>query len=169
MKPAPKKYRLLLWPVLLGTTLILLGCAQEKSPPAKDSSSPKTESRSRPMFHQDLQEGLKKAHQFDKPVLLLFTDPNCVYSRQMLESTFQNQEVQALANRFVCVQIDSCEATPLCDQFQVEAFPTIQFLTSSGVPLQRLKGNQMPSRLSEEMRLALQRIAMKQSIYGNFH
>jgi thioredoxin-related protein len=159
-------------PVLVWITMLSTGCGPTESISSKDGKPREAflNGDSLPLtFHENLNEGLTIARKLDKPVLLLFTDPNCVYSRQMLESTFQNEEVQSLANRFVCVQVDSCNASPICEQFHVEAFPTIQFLSSNGIPLQRLKGNQMPEQLTEEMRLALQRIAMKQSAYSKYH
>ena len=113
-----------------------------------------------PRFFDDYAEAVSIARQQDKPILLLFTAKNCVYSKQMLETTFQSDIVKPFLQRFVLVVIDIHGQKEICRWLSIESTPTIQFLSSQGVPLQRLNGVTQPEDLIAQMNTTLQTVAM---------
>lgn len=96
-----------------------------------------------------------------KPVLLFFTTKNCPYSRQLMTKTIRMKEISELLDNFVCVQIDATERKDLCTEYAVNGFPTIQFLSYSKVPMQRLAGQDALAvdNLSIQMHAALRSMA----------
>ena len=113
-----------------------------------------------PRFFGDYAEAATVARQQDKPILLLFTAKNCVYSKQMLETTFQSDIVKPFLQRFVLVVIDIHSQKEICRWLNIESTPTIQFLSSQGVTLQRLNGVTPPEDLIAQMNTTLQTVAM---------
>ena len=113
-----------------------------------------------PRFFDDYAEAVSIARQQDKPILLLFTAKNCVYSKQMLETTFQSDIVKPFLQRFVLVVVDIHGQKEICRWLDVKSTPTIQFLSSQGVPLQRLNGVTPPEDLIAQMNTTLQTVAM---------
>jgi len=111
-------------------------------------------------FHRDFNEAVETARQQKKPILLLFTAKNCVYSKQMLDSTFQSDVIQPFLQRFVLVNIDINEQKEISRRLNIESTPTIQFLSTEGIPLQRVKGAAKPEDLIVQMKSTLQTIAM---------
>ncbi len=81
----------------------------------------------------------------------------------MLEETFSNEEIARLSRQFVCVEIDvdAENGEKLCEEFDVDVSPTIQFATSRGVLLQRLTRNQPASLLERQMEAALTSVAWR--------
>lgn len=112
-----------------------------------------------PYFFSDYTEAATAARQQKKPMLLLFTAKNCVYSKQMLETTFQSEVIKPFLQRFVLVNVDINSRKDICRWLNVDATPTIQFLSSEGVPLQRVNGVAKPEDLIAQMNSTLQTIA----------
>ena len=113
-----------------------------------------------PYFHSDFVEAVTSARQQKKPILLLFTAKNCLYSKQMLETTFQSDILKPFLQRFVLVNIDINEEKEICRRLNIDSTPTIQFISSEGVPLQRFNGAAKPEDLIVHMNSTLQTIAM---------
>lgn len=107
-------------------------------------------------FLQDYAGGLEQARRQRKPILVFFSAPNCVYCLEMLDKTFRDEAVVALANEFVCVQVDSSREPQVCQDLAVAGYPTVQFLTPHGVPLSRVTGMKPAEQLAAQMRAALQ-------------
>ncbi len=106
-------------------------------------------------FLGDLRQGLQQAEQTDKPLLVFFNAPECVYCRQMAEETFTDRLVVALAEHFVCVEVQADRAPEVCARFSVTAYPTVQFMSPGGVPLHRLLGKKPAEELAAQMEAAL--------------
>ncbi len=101
-------------------------------------------------------EALAEARQSGKPLLVFFSTEECIYCHQMLEKTFQDQQVVELSEKFICVQIEASEAPEICKDFHIQAFPTVQFITADGIPLHRVLGRKEPEVLVAQMEAALQ-------------
>lgn len=112
-----------------------------------------------PYFFDDYAEAATAARQQEKPILLLFTAKNCVYSKQMVETTFQSEIVKPFLQRFILVVIDINAQKEICRWLKIESTPTIQFLSSQGIPLQQLNGMTRPEDLIAQMNTTLQTIA----------
>lgn len=114
-------------------------------------------------FSTDYDEATRRAEAENKPLLLFFTAQNCPHSQAMLDGAFSNQEIARLSRKFVCVEIDvnDEDGEKICEEFGVNASPTIQFATSRGVLLQRLTRNQPAALLERQMEAALTSVAWR--------
>ena len=111
----------------------------------------------RVVFLTDYDEALATARRENKPALIFFMSEDCKYSRQMLRNAFVDPDVERLSRSFVCVEIDvnDPESDRVCDVFDVAATPTVQFVTSYGVVLQRVTRLQTGEELCDQMQIAL--------------
>ncbi len=67
----------------------------------------------------------------------------------------------SLSRQFVCVLVDADAEPAACREFEVRSFPTIQFVSSRGVRLNRLIGKQPPHELIAQMQAALETLARR--------
>ena len=113
-----------------------------------------------PYFHNDFTEASQSARHQKKPILLLFTSKNCVYSKQMIDTTFHADVLKPFLQRFVLVNVDINEQKEVCRWLNIDSTPTIQFLSTESVPLQRVNGAAKPEDLIAQMNAALQTVAL---------
>lgn len=145
---------------------IAVGCSGSDAPPtpppatAAKSAAPQVE-RGRLKFVSGFEQGLQQAQREGKPVLLFFTAPWCGFCHQMAHEAFTHDQVVALSERFVCVLIDADQQPAVCREFHVRGYPTIQFLSPRGVPLNRVTGKKPGHQLVMEMQAALQAVARR--------
>jgi thiol:disulfide interchange protein len=146
---------------------MLAGCeigveqpAAAPAAPARDSAAV-NRARAWLRFSSDYAEASQRALREGKPLLLFFTAEWCHFCHQMADEAFSNPQVQSLSNHFVCVLVDADSEPALCEQFQITAFPTTQFMSSRGVPLERLVGKKAGHQLMIAMQAALQNVARR--------
>ncbi len=113
------------------------------------------------VFLTDYELAVGKAEKENKPALLFFMSKTCKHSVNMLNGAFASSRVEKLAKQFVCVQIDMNDPKndDICDEFDVVASPTVQFVSASGVPLQRVAAEQTGEQLATQMQAALTSVA----------
>ncbi|MEK6236479.1 MAG: thioredoxin family protein, partial [Planctomycetales bacterium] len=104
-------------------------------------------------------EGFRIAQEEGKPMLLFFTAEWCRYCHLMLEDAFVQEEVVSLSKRFVCVWVDADRETEVCETFEVDGYPTVQFLSPRGTVLNRVVGKRGAAEFLPEMQAALQAVA----------
>ena len=63
----------------------------------------------------------------------------------------------------MCILVDADAEPDVCRQFQVTGYPTIQFLSPRGVPLERIVGKKPGHQLMMAMQAALQNVARRES------
>ena len=118
-------------------------------------------------FLHDHKGGLEIARQERKPMLVFFSVPNNVGSQRMLETTFRDDEIKRLAERFVCIHVDGSQESDLCESLEVSSFPTILLANTSGAEVRRLTGGQTPDQLAVQMHVVLQTTALRpQTVIG---
>jgi thiol:disulfide interchange protein len=113
----------------------------------------------KPYFHSDFNEAVATAQQQKKPLLLLFTAKNCIFSKQVLDTTFQSDVINPFLQRFILVNIDINEQKEISRRLNIDSTPTIQFLSTEGIPLQRVNGAAKPEDLIAQMNSTLHTIA----------
>lgn len=118
----------------------------------------------RMQFVQGYRPGYERALREGKPMLIFFTAEWCHFCHQMQREAFASPQVGQLADRFVCILVDADAEQQVCTQFQVQRFPTIQFLSPRGVPLNRLEGKRPSEQVLLSMREALQATARRQEL-----
>ena len=114
----------------------------------------------KPYFLNDINEAVAAARQQKKPLLLLFTAKNCIYSKQMLDTTFHSDVIQPFLQRFILVNIDINEQKEVCRRLNIDSTPTVQFLSAEGVPLQKINGAAKPEDLIAQMKSTQHTIAL---------
>lgn len=149
---------------LLAAVGILAGCcASEQEPlasdPPRDVSATPPERDSvlcgRVPFVEGYARGYREAQQQGKPMLVFFTAEWCNFCHQMADETFADADVVKWSSRFVCILVDADAEPDVCHQFRVEGYPTIQFLSPQGVPLNRVVGRRPADQLLPQMQAAL--------------
>jgi thiol:disulfide interchange protein len=112
-------------------------------------------------FVEGFAQGRAESVRQSKPMLLFFTADWCAYCRQMAAEAFTHPQVVSLSKHFVCVLIDADSEPEVCRQFEVTGYPTIQFLSPRGVPLNRMVGKQPGHQVMMAMQAALQQVARR--------
>lgn len=112
-------------------------------------------------FVDGYSRGLELAQSTHKPMLVFFTAEWCHFCHQMADEAFTHPQVVALAEHFVCVLVDADAQPDVCRQFRVQAFPTVQFVSPRGVPLNRIVGKKPGNQLMMSMQAALQSVARR--------
>ncbi|MCL2304486.1 MAG: thioredoxin family protein [Planctomycetaceae bacterium] len=149
---------------------VLPGCIQTfgtaVEPPQSASEEPGSVSAAENqvgiLFYDDLNEARSLAAQEKKPMILFFYSPNCVFSQQMLQETFCDENVAKLSEQFVCVKIDESRQRKICEEYDVKGTPTVQFVNQQGILLQRLTAKKSPGQLLLQMQIALESIAARE-------
>lgn len=106
-------------------------------------------------FVEGYARGYQRAQQQGKPMLVFFSAEWCNFCRQMAAETFADAEVVKWSSRFVCIRVDADAEPDVCRQFRVEGYPTVQFLSPQGVPLNRVVGRRPADQLLSQMQAAL--------------
>jgi len=99
------------------------------------------------------EEGMKKAKESDKPILLDFYTDWCGWCKKMDKETYGHREIQQLLNlNFIPIKINAESKEPikvdgkemkmkdLTRKYAVRAYPTTVFLESDGTPITPLAG-----------------------------
>jgi len=96
-------------------------------------------------------------------MLVFFTANWCNFCREMEGDAFADPQVALLARKFVRVLVDADVESAVCEEFRVRGYPTIQFLSPRGVPLNRLTGKRSSQHLVAQMQAALLATASRDS------
>ena len=162
-------------PVVLASMLlvagILMGCdVGIEQPPGAASAPSRSDERGAAgarvgrghlQFVEGFARGRALAARQSKPMLLFFTARWCTYCRQMSAEAFTHPQVVSLSGQFVCVLVDADAEPDVCRHFRVTGYPTVQFLSSRGAPLNRVVGKQPGHQVMMAMQAALQHVARR--------
>ena len=156
---------------LLAVVIFLAGCEDAPLPPeepaakpvAVETPPPPKVARGQIQFVDGYRQGYEQATREGKPMLLFFTAPWCEYCHQMANEAFIQEQVVNLSQRFVCILVDADREPDVCREFQVRGYPTLQFLSPWGTPLNRLVGKKPGHIVVSEMHAALQALARRQA------
>ena len=130
-------------------------------PAAAKGRSARRMARGNLKFVEGYERGYQQAVAQSKPMLLFFTAEWCHFCHQMADEAFTHPQVVSLADHFVCVLVDADREPEVCRQFKVTGYPTIQFLSPRGVPLERIVGKKPGHQLMMAMQAALQNVARR--------
>lgn len=155
--------------IILGLFIGILGCnvkLQSITSPAVVSILPKSGATENletttVCFLDDYLLGFEKAKREMKLILIFFTIPNSDASRRMMDTTFRDDEIRRLSERFVCIRVDGSKEPDFCKSIGIKGFPTVLFMTPQGEELQRLTGRLTPDQLALPMHVMIQSIAIK--------
>lgn len=114
-------------------------------------------------FVRGYSRGLGEARDIEKPMLVFFSATESVFCDQMLEETFTDEKIVGLSKEFICIKVNIEDEPSVCRQFHVENYPTVQFMSPKGVPLNRFTGKKEAGQLALEMRAALEAVTFRTS------
>ena len=139
--------------------------AQHDAAPLAQRSAPATANPAAMQlnFVMGYAKGCEQAQAARKPILLFFTAEWCRYCHQMGQEAFVHPQVVSLSEQFVCVLVDADTESDVCRRFGVQAYPTVQFVSPRGVPLNRLVGKKPAQQVVTAMQAALQSVARRVS------
>jgi thiol-disulfide isomerase/thioredoxin len=141
------------------------GATTRTQPVTPEPPAPPTRAaRGKLRFVDGFERGYAVAKGTSKPMLLFFTAEWCHYCHQMADEAFSNPQVVRLSENFVCVLVDADREAQVCKQFKVTGYPTIQFLSPRGIPLERLVGKKPGHQLMIAMQAALQNVARRENV-----
>jgi len=112
-------------------------------------------------FVDGYSEGFQQAASEGKPMLVFFTAQWCHFCHQMADEAFTHPQVVSLSEHFVCILVDVDAEPGVCRQFHVSRYPTIQFVSPRGGPLQQIVGKKPGHQLMIAMQAALQSVARR--------
>jgi thioredoxin-related protein len=158
--------------IILGFFIGILGCnvkLQQSMPssevisilPNNNSGAANRSEAESVSFLDDYRLGFEAAKREMKLVLLFFTIPSSDASQRMMETTFCDEEVKRLSNRFICIRVDGSKESDFCQSIGIKGFPTVLFMTPQGEELQRLAGKLTPDQLALPMHVMIQSTAIK--------
>lgn len=145
--------------LLLASLATASGCQSGTTAESNNAPSakpaPKKVVRGSIEFVEGYSDGYELAQQMSKPMLVFFTARWCNFCHQMEAEAFTDHDVANLSREFVCILVDADQQPDVCREFRVRGYPTIQFLSARGVPLNRLTGKRSPQQLTLQMQAAL--------------
>ncbi len=109
----------------------------------------------------DLVAALKEAGDSGKPVMVDFYTEWCGWCKKLDADTYTNSNVQKLAEKFICVKVDADKAPETAARYGVSGYPTIIFLNSSGIPVEKIVGYKGPAPFAQTMSAVLGKTAAK--------
>lgn len=112
-------------------------------------------------FIRDHAAGVEVARQEGKPTLIFFSVPGNIGSQLMIETTFCDEEIKRLAERFVCILVDASQELKLCESLNIVSFPTILLVNTESSEVRRLVGKQTSDQLAVQMHVVLQTRALR--------
>jgi thiol:disulfide interchange protein len=156
--------------LLLSALVIFSGCElgyEQPSAPSSGASRSQERTaiarvaRGHLEFVEGYAQGCSLAARQRKPVMLFFTAHWCSFCRQMADEAFTHPQVVRLSGQFVCVLVDADVEPEVCRQYEVSGYPTIQFLSPRGVPLERVVGKKPGQQVMMAMQAALEHVARR--------
>ncbi len=93
-----------------------------------------------PAWIEDAGDGLARARQEGKPVLVDIWAVWCAPCKEMDLTTYRDPEVVSELERFVPLKIDADRAKNFIERYRIEAYPTVLFLDGEGKEISRLTG-----------------------------
>lgn len=99
--------------------------------------------------------GLEIGEKVDKPLLVEFFAPDCVWCVRMARYTFRDREVVNLCDRYVCQRVLFGPASDDTRKYSVEGTPTYVIFGKDGKEIARQSGFLAPDKFAEWLKKAL--------------
>jgi thiol:disulfide interchange protein len=105
-----------------------------------------------------LDDALAEAQREGKPVVLDFFAEWCAPCQRMEKTTFKDEKVIALLERFVLVRVDTDKHPDIAVRMAVEGLPDIRFVLPDGKVIKQLRNFQDAESFTSELEGLLRKI-----------
>jgi thiol:disulfide interchange protein len=123
-----------------------------------------------PGFKTSLPAALKEAKKEGKPVIAIYSAVWCGPCQQMKHKVYPSAQVKPFHDKFVWAYLDADdEKANAADmqKFGVEGIPHIQFLSSSGKPIDKQIGSSSPEEFVEKLQSVLKKAGPPKTASAN--
>ena len=100
---------------------------------------------------KDHDKGLDAAKHENKPAVVVLYSPACGWCKRLLNETFEDPRIKALADRFVWVKVDSQVEKDLYDLYEQDGYPLTVLLSPEGKVIKRISGYRPATALKDEL------------------
>ena len=107
------------------------------------------------LFIENCDIGLRLADFANKPLLIVFRAAWCRWSLALTQQTLSDPSIVALADSFICVQVDADRHAETCLQYNITQFPTILIVDTDDNEIIRRSGHTMVADLTPLLQSAL--------------
>lgn len=127
---------------VLAAVFINGGCLDKNAGVTKESVNQAQENpeKSEIKWLTNLSEGLKAAQDTKKPLMVDFYADWCGWCKKLDKDVYPNPEVLKLAEKFICVKVDTDANKADADKYQISSLPTIVFLKPDGQVIEKIIG-----------------------------
>lgn len=137
--------------IYISTTIVLLtlsvglfsGCTTQANQPNEKTSI---------VWLTDYQVALEKAKDENKPILVDFYTDWCGWCKKMDQSTYQDEKIINLSQKFIMVKIDGDKHSDLVKNFNISGYPSTAFVGPDGKHLSTAVGYQKTSSMAAKMK-----------------
>ena len=115
-------------------------------------------------WHRDVNQAWAKSLKQKRPLLVVFTMPNCFYCTKLKKETLTDPTIaDTVKTHFESVQIDGKKHPELMKKLGVEGYPTTLLITPAGEVAGRIEGYETPNELNPKLLSAVKetRVAEK--------
>lgn len=139
------------WVAVAGVAALVVGCQQSReSQQSAERSRGTTEAEQIAWVH-DFEEGMAKAAEEGKPVMVDVFATWCAPCKLLDEQVFSRADVAEASESFVTVRIDGDKHPDLREKLKVNSYPSVLFLMPDGTEIGRSIGAVSYTVMLEEM------------------
>jgi thiol:disulfide interchange protein DsbD len=139
------------WVVVVGVVALVAGCEQSQQSAQRSQG---TAGGQQIAWVHDFEEGLAKAAEEGKPVMVDFYADWCTYCKKLDAEVFSRPDVVQASKDFVAIKVDTDEDPGTGRKYGVRGLPTVLFLQSDGTEIRRSRGAVPYTVMLEEMAAA---------------
>jgi thiol:disulfide interchange protein DsbD len=139
------------WVVVVGVVALVAGCQQSQQSAQRSRGT--TEGQQIAWVH-DFEEGMAKAAEEGKPVMVDFYADWCTWCKKLDADVFSRPDVAQASRDFVAIKVDTDEDPETESKYGVSGLPTVVFLQSDGTEIRRSRGAVPYTVMLDEMAAA---------------
>ncbi len=107
------------------------------------------------VWESSYEKGMQQAAQTGKPVFIDFYTDWCGWCKKLDSQVYTDGDVQNLAQQMICIKVDCDRDKATAQHYQVDGYPTLIFLSSSGTVIRKQVGFADKPRVIEFLKEAI--------------
>ncbi len=146
---------LLVHPVVTAVPLAMPKTAVETAVDKLPSVSQGTVPEDKILWQEDMDTAFALAIAEHKPVLVLFSSPDCGWCSKLKSEVFMDKEVRSLLQHYRLVDVDILKDEEKAEKYMVRGVPTLLIFSSDGQIIEGISGYVNASVLAEVLKKSL--------------